>query len=58
MATEMSMETRGRGRIRVLKDSCEMHSPMITVEDKSGIRRNVYDKKNLHLESNMRYPTR
>lgn len=32
---EISMETRGRGRIRVLKDSCAMHRPMITVEDES-----------------------
>lgn len=38
------METRGRDRIRVLKDSCEMHSPMLTGEDKSGARRNVYVK--------------
>lgn len=40
---EMSMETRGRGRIRVSKD-CETRNPMIIVEDKRGTRRDVYIK--------------
>lgn len=30
------MEMRGRGRIRVPRDSCERPSPIMTIEDESG----------------------